>query len=172
MWPSISTTRNVGIGVQSETCIKVCNGKWPKCPSVGIGYINYSLFIQIQNIMRPLTVLVCVFRVGPLVRIARSCSWDPWLVLGRQGGQPEVRPAMGKWDSAPRNHDLGAGVPPASSQPAPWHWLQALGLKSFKSLLKRFLKHQMAFKNQYFDDLSARESETYGSNCPQIIHTF
>lgn len=29
----------------------------------------------------------------------------------------------------------------------------------------------MALKNQYFDDLSARESETYGSNCPQIIHT-
>lgn len=59
----------------------------------------------------------------------------------------------------------------ALGQLGPWHWLQALGLKSFKSLLKRFLRHQMALKNQYFDDLSARESETYGSNCPQIIHT-
>ena len=29
----------------------------------------------------------------------------------------------------------------------------------------------MALKNQYFDDLSAKESETYGSNCPQIIQT-
>lgn len=59
----------------------------------------------------------------------------------------------------------------ALGQLGPWHRLQAPGLKSFKSLLKRFLRHQMALKNQYFDDLSARESETYGSNCPQIIHT-
>lgn len=30
--------------------------------------------------------------MGPVVRIARNCSWDPWIVLGeaRRPGSPEA----------------------------------------------------------------------------------
>lgn len=94
----------------------------------------------------------------------------------RSGGAREVRQRLGMQKRRETQVQMtltwGRGWRAlALGQLGPWHRLQAPGLKSFKSLLKRFLRHQMALKNQYFDDLSARESETYGSNCPQIIHT-
>lgn len=94
---------------------------------------------------------------------------------GQSGGDRKVRQRLGmqKRDSGPMALTWGRGWRAlALGQLGPWHRLQAPDLKSFKSLLKGFLRHQMALKNQYFDDLSARESETYGSNCSQIIHTF
>lgn len=102
----------------------------------------------------------------------RGCEdhWGLWGDSGRQEGQAEVGHAEEKEDQTALTWGRGWRAL-ALGQLGPWHWLQAPGLKSFKSLLKRFLRHQMALKNQYFDDLSARESETYGSNCPQIIHT-
>lgn len=86
-----------------------------------------------------------------------------------------VRPGRGEACSG--GVSLSSSDPPALGgcghrQPA-WAGTTApvSGFKSFKSSIKRLLRHQMALKNQYFDDLSAKESETYGSNCPQIIQT-
>lgn len=71
--------------------------------------------------------------MGPVVRIARNCSWDPWVVLGeaRRPGSPEA--CRGERGSAPRLQAIvtwGRGM--ASQRPA-WALAPAPG-SGFKEL--------------------------------------